>query len=88
MPRVRKQLSEEEKAEIEEAFELFDGDHDKHLDRDEFKVALRALGHTIKKEKFKTIFKMPEDKLCSWEVRLFPFPDLLFSINSAYEVMK
>ena len=40
MPRenkVRKQLSEEEKTEIEEAFDLFDTDQDKLLDRDEFK---------------------------------------------------
>jgi len=68
MPRTRKQLTEEEKAEIEEAFDLFDSDHDKQLDRDEFKVAIRALGHTITKEKFKSIFKLPDEKLCSWEV--------------------
>lgn len=68
MPRTRKQLTEEEKAEIEEAFDLFDADHDKQLDRDEFKVALRALGYSITKDKFKAIFKQPDEKLCSWEV--------------------
>lgn len=67
MPRTRKQLTEEEKAEIEEAFDLFDADHDKQLDRDEFKVALRALGYSITKDKFKAIFKQPDEKLCSWE---------------------
>jgi centrin-3 len=66
MPR-KKQLTDEERAEIEEAFELFDSDKDKQLDRDEFKVALQALGHTITKEKFKSIFRAPEDNLCSWE---------------------
>ena len=40
MPR-KKQLTDEERAEIEEAFELFDSDKDKQLDRDEFKVALQ-----------------------------------------------
>ena len=46
MPNVskpnRKQLTPEEKTEIEEAFDLFDSDRDKLLDRDEFKVALKA----------------------------------------------
>ena len=71
MPRTRtRQLTEEEKAEIEEAFDLFDSDHDKQLDRDEFKVALRALGFNITKEKFRSVFKEPQDKMCSWEVGL------------------
>lgn len=57
MSRNRKILTEEEKGEISEAFELFDSDKDKQLDRDEFKVALRALGHNITKEKCKAVFK-------------------------------
>merc|ERR1719422_527621 len=65
MPNVskpnRKQLTPEEKTEIEEAFDLFDSD------RDEFKVALKALGHTITKEKFTKIFKQPQDQLASWD---------------------
>ena len=67
--KVRKQLTEEEKTEIEEAFDLFDSDRDKLLDRDEFKVALKALGHTITKDKFDKIFKQPQDQLASWDVR-------------------
>jgi len=66
--KVRKQLTEEEKTEIEEAFDLFDSDRDKLLDRDEFKVALKALGHTITKDKFDKIFKQPQDQLASWDV--------------------
>ena len=46
MPR-KKQLTDEERAEIEEAFELFDSDKDKQLDRDEFKVALQEKMLTI-----------------------------------------
>jgi len=47
MPR-KKQLTDEERAEIEEAFELFDSDKDKQLDRDEFKVALQELVWKVK----------------------------------------
>ena len=71
MPRdtkTRMKLTEEEKTEIEEAFDLFDTDQDKLLDRDEFKVALKALGHNITKEKFTKIFKQPGDQLASWDV--------------------
>ena len=32
------------------------------------KHRVKALGHTITKEKFKSIFRAPEDNLCSWEV--------------------
>ena len=49
MPRenkVRKQLSEEEKTEIEEAFDLFDTDQDKLLDRDEFK-GMEHIANTV-----------------------------------------
>ena len=73
MPRdtkTRMKLTEEEKTEIEEAFDLFDTDQDKLLDRDEFKVALKALGHNITKEKFTKIFKQPGDQLASWDVSL------------------
>ena len=74
MPRetkTRKQLTEEEKTEIEEAFDLFDTDQDKLLDRDEFKVALKALGHQITKDKFTKIFKQPGEQLASWDVSRF-----------------
>jgi centrin-3 len=36
--RQRPELSEEQKAEIKEAFELFDTDKDQHLDYHELKV--------------------------------------------------
>ena len=86
MPRdtkTRMKLTEEEKTEIEEAFDLFDTDQDKLLDRDEFKVALKALGHNITKEKFTKIFKQPGDQLASWDVSLFLFKNILSWLESA-----
>ena len=46
----RIKLSDEQKQEIKEAFDLFDTDKDGQLDAHEFKVAMRALGFDIKKD--------------------------------------
>ena len=45
----RPEISEEQKQEIKEAFELFDADKDGLLDYHELKVAMRALGFDLKK---------------------------------------
>lgn len=45
----RRELTEEQKQEIKEAFELFDTDKDKFIDYHELKVAMRALGFEVKK---------------------------------------
>ncbi|XP_041826607.1 centrin-3 [Melanotaenia boesemani] len=45
----RRELTEEEKHEIKEAFDLFDTDKDKEIDYHELKVAMRALGFEVKK---------------------------------------
>lgn len=42
-------LSEDQKAEIKEAFELFDSDKDGAIDYHELKVAMRALGFEMRK---------------------------------------
>jgi centrin-3 len=42
-------LSEDQRAEIKEAFELFDSDKDGAIDYHELKVAMRALGFELKK---------------------------------------
>ncbi|XP_041042187.1 centrin-3 isoform X2 [Carcharodon carcharias] len=45
----RRELTEEQKQEIKEAFDLFDTDKDKAIDYHELKVAMRALGFDVKK---------------------------------------
>lgn len=46
----RGDLTEDQKNEIKEAFELFDTDKDGALDYHELKVAMRALGFDVKKQ--------------------------------------
>ncbi|KAJ3333039.1 Calcium-binding component of the spindle pole body (SPB) half-bridge [Blyttiomyces sp. JEL0837] len=46
---ARPEITEEQKMEIKEAFELFDTDKDGCLDYHELKVAMRALGFDVKK---------------------------------------
>ncbi|XP_061553978.1 centrin-3 isoform X3 [Phycodurus eques] len=53
----RKELSDEQKHEIREAFELFDTDKDDQIDYHELKVAMRALGFELKKVDVMQILK-------------------------------
>ena len=46
-PRDRPELSDEQKQEIKEAFDLFDADKDGSIDYHELKVAMRALGFDL-----------------------------------------
>ena len=46
---TRPELTDEQKQEIKEAFELFDTDKDGAVDYHELKVAMRALGFDLKK---------------------------------------
>eukprot|EP00164_Ancoracysta_twista_P006823 GFYU01009572.1.p2 GENE.GFYU01009572.1~~GFYU01009572.1.p2 ORF type:complete len:195 (-),score=52.70 GFYU01009572.1:261-845(-) len=46
----RPRLSEEQKEEVREAFDLFDTDKNGQIDYHELKVALRALGFEVKKQ--------------------------------------
>jgi centrin-1 len=48
--RKQKDISEEQKQEIKEAFDLFDTDQSGYIDGKELKVAMRALGFEPKKE--------------------------------------
>lgn len=50
-------LSEEQKLEIKEAFELFDTDKDGAIDYHELKVAMRALGFELKKPEILKILR-------------------------------
>merc|ERR1711990_354677 len=61
---------------------------DKMLDRDEFKVALKALGHQITKEKFTKIFKQPGDQLASWDDYFELAKEIVLSRNPREETEK
>jgi centrin-3 len=54
---VRPELSDDQKLEIKEAFELFDTDKDNALDYQELKVAMRALGFDAKKQEVVKILR-------------------------------
>eukprot|EP00906_Rhabdomonas_costata_P038231 RCo053966 len=54
----RPELTEEQKQEIREAFELFDTDRNGLIDAHEMKVAMRALGFDVRKEE---VLKLMED---------------------------
>ncbi len=51
------ELTEEQKQEIREAFDLFDTDGSGTIDQKELKVAMRALGFEPKKEEIKKMIK-------------------------------
>eukprot|EP00486_Rosalina_sp_Unknown_P016457 CAMPEP_0201591624 /NCGR_PEP_ID=MMETSP0190_2-20130828/189744_1 /ASSEMBLY_ACC=CAM_ASM_000263 /TAXON_ID=37353 /ORGANISM="Rosalina sp." /LENGTH=270 /DNA_ID=CAMNT_0048050029 /DNA_START=121 /DNA_END=934 /DNA_ORIENTATION=+ len=51
----RRELSEDQKIEIREAFDLFDTDKSGIIDYHELRVAMRALGFDIKKQEIKKI---------------------------------
>ena len=55
--RQRPELTEDQKQEIKEAFELFDADKDNALDYHELKVAMRALGFDAKKPEVSKILR-------------------------------
>ena len=47
--KVKPDLSEDQKQELREAFELFDADKTGYIDLHELKVLMRALGFDVKK---------------------------------------
>ncbi|GIQ88209.1 hypothetical protein KIPB_010410, partial [Kipferlia bialata] len=51
----RQDLSEEQKHEIREAFDIFDSDKSGRIDYHELKVAMRALGFDVKKEEIQKL---------------------------------
>ena len=54
-PKKRTELTEEQKQEIKEAFDLFDTDGSGNIDSKELKVAMRALGFEPKREEIKKL---------------------------------
>jgi len=55
-------VTEEERKEIEEAFDLFDADKTGTIDYHELKVAIRALGFPVKKGELRTIVRDVDTK--------------------------
>ena len=53
----KRELSEQQRREIKDAFELFDSNKDGALDYHEFKVALRALGFDLKKVEVQSLLR-------------------------------
>ncbi|KAJ1498866.1 Calcium-binding component of the spindle pole body (SPB) half-bridge [Coelomomyces lativittatus] len=58
---AHRELTEDQKQEVREAFELFDADKDGYLDYHEIKVAMRALGFEGKKSEILKWIKEYED---------------------------
>ena len=56
-PKKRTELTEEQKQEIKEAFDLFDTDGSGNIDSKELKVAMRALGFEPKREEIKKLIQ-------------------------------
>lgn len=56
-PAPRPSLTEEQRNEVNEAFDLFDSDKDGFIDYHELKVALRALGFDLKKQEVLRIIR-------------------------------
>merc|ERR1712084_184752 len=54
-PKKRADITEEQKQEIKEAFDLFDTDGSGNIDSKELKVAMRALGFEPKREEIKKL---------------------------------
>merc|ERR1712066_149308 len=59
----RREVTQQQLAEVNEAFELLDGDKDGKIDYYELKVALKALGFEVKKPEIERLFRSydPQD---------------------------
>merc|ERR1719159_1476042 len=57
----QKELTDEQKQEIKEAFDLFDTDGSGNIDSKELKVAMRALGFEPKKEEIQKMISDVDD---------------------------
>jgi Ca2+-binding EF-hand superfamily protein len=74
--KVRNELTEEQKQEIKEAFDLFDTENSGVIDAKELKVAMRALGFEPKKEEVRRILQ-EIDKNGEGVIRFEEFLDIM-----------
>merc|ERR1712100_223810 len=72
----QKELTEEQRQEIKEAFDLFDTDGSGSIDSKELKVAMRALGFEPKKEEVKKMIS-EIDKDGSGQIDFMDFVDMM-----------
>jgi centrin-1 len=74
--RIRNELTEEQRQEIKEAFDLFDSEGRGAIDAKELKVAMRALGFEPKKEEVKKILS-DLDKHGEGAIKFEDFMDIM-----------
>ena len=74
--RIRNELTEEQRQEIKEAFDLFDSEGKGAIDSKELKVAMRALGFEPKKEEVKKILS-DLDKHSDGAIKFEDFMDIM-----------
>ncbi|XP_064645303.1 centrin-3-like [Lineus longissimus] len=89
--RKRRELAEEQKQEIREAFELFDTDKDRAIDYHELKVAMRALGFDVKKADVLKVLR-DYDREASGKIQFDDFnevmTDMMLERDPQEEIMK
>ena len=74
--KFRSEITEEQKQEIKEAFDLFDSESSGAIDAKELKVAMRALGFEPKKEEIRKILS-EVDKTGEGIIRYDDFLDIM-----------
>jgi centrin-1 len=84
--RVRNELTEEQRQEIKEAFDLFDSEGRGAIDAKELKVAMRALGFEPKKEEVKKILS-DIDKHGEGAIRFDDFMDIMTTKVVSYALI-
>lgn len=72
----RPEVTEEQKQEIKEAFDLFDTDKSGSIDYHELKVAMRALGFDVKKQELANIIK-EYDRAETGQIEYADFAELM-----------
>ncbi|XP_046671994.1 caltractin [Homalodisca vitripennis] len=85
------ELSEEQKADIKEAFNLFDKEGNGKIETKELKVAIRALGFEPKKEEIKKMLSeidKEESGMISYEEFLYLMTQKMTEKDSKEEIMK
>ena len=84
--RTRADISEEQKQEIKEAFQLFDSDKSGTIDFHELKVAMRAVGFDASKQELQKIIR-DNDKDGSGLINLEDFMDVMTQKIAARDPM-